>query len=251
MYSTEVFFSSTFLDLRSRRRDLFESTWRMPGTFPRGMENEAAPSSGLLEHCMRMVSQCQIYVGMVDSRYGSRCTGPFGSLSLTHHEFIQATQLELYRVVCISKTIQVSEVDDRAGVDALRAEMNLRYPIWFNKRNPMELVSQVMAALARAREEVNSRAYLFLELDRARLEPASEQLRVRRILAHAAGYKDASHFWLTPHYFKGPNVTVCPCCLPSRARDILLKDQNWYSDGILHFCADDGQLPSLPQRVVT
>lgn len=90
--SVSVFVSSTFSDLQPYRSAVRDALHRL-GSVVRGMEFFGALPDTPRDECLRIVSSCQIYVGIVGMRYGS--VDAESGKSFTHLEYEEAIRSKL------------------------------------------------------------------------------------------------------------------------------------------------------------
>jgi hypothetical protein len=93
-----IYVSSTFVDLREHRAKVIE-TLRQLGHEVVAMENYVAEDQIPLETCVRDVSSCEIYIGIFGWRYGFIPDGNQTGLSITEHEYRQAEQQHIPRLI--------------------------------------------------------------------------------------------------------------------------------------------------------
>jgi hypothetical protein len=70
MSADSVFISSTYKDLKDRRREVWDALKQFNVTV-RGMEEFGARTAGALETCLAEVEQSEVYVGIIAYRLGS------------------------------------------------------------------------------------------------------------------------------------------------------------------------------------
>src|ERR1044072_4783304 len=94
----KIYVSSTFIDLREHRARVIE-TLRQLGHDIVAMENYVSEDQIPLEKCLGDVSSCEIYVGIFGWRYGFIPDDDQLGLSITEHEYRQAEQQRIPRLV--------------------------------------------------------------------------------------------------------------------------------------------------------
>ena len=149
---TRVYISSSYSDLVECREAAARAVRRLR-LEPINMENYTASDRRPLDVCLRDVRGCDLFVGIVGRRYGSRAPG--SDLSFTHHEFEEAVRND---IPCLIFLLDVDaewegESDaDPTAIDAFRSDLSERKLVqWF--RDARDLETSVTAALSNARDE--------------------------------------------------------------------------------------------------
>jgi len=109
--SFNVFVSSTYRDLKEERKKVIEAIGKVCNAI--GMEKFLPDEKSTLEVCLENLKKCDIYVGIIGSRYGSivpenqlkevegKNYEKYKGLSFTHYELRKAGELEIPRAVFI------------------------------------------------------------------------------------------------------------------------------------------------------
>jgi len=146
------------LDLKETREAVLKSFEKMPWVKAIAMETQNPADKKIIPRCLEMIEECQIYVGLVGSGYGSRFNfGPGTPLAATEIEFDYATSLELYRIVIFS-TAPAGEVDDAAAVEAFKRKIGedcCAGNADFTK--PADVANQIVLALAELWDSMKGR----------------------------------------------------------------------------------------------
>ena len=140
----KVFLSSTFRDLRDEREIVWKAVDEV--CYAIGMERFPADEKCSLEVCLENLEECNIYVGIIGSRYGSiipedqlrKVEGEnaekYRGLSFTHYEFRKAGELGIPRAVFIMS----GEAADNRVVE-FRKEIEASFsPNYFSSLNELK-----------------------------------------------------------------------------------------------------------------
>lgn len=215
---------------------------------------------GLVQECCRRVGACPIFLLLIDWRYGDRQK----DLSLTHHEFRRAQELEHYCIVLETPDGENhAKVDDSIGLKSIRHEALQCAPAYFKRSKMSDFDKKLRRALELAERRVDGRGTLYLRTHPAKIQPPSEQLRIRSIMAQAAEDRAAGHdlaypayFWIQPmHPVREPfGILPCECLLPLHFAEILDHKFNdglrnsWYQDEIVFFHKEGEREPDWSCR---
>jgi Domain of unknown function (DUF4062) len=117
-----VFVGSTFADLQLYRRAVRDALAQLEAIV-RGMEHFGSKPGCPVDECLRVVSSCQVYIGIFAMRYGSIPDGY--DQSMTHLEYDAAQRLELPSLIYIideeNQPILPKHVETGPGAEKLRA----------------------------------------------------------------------------------------------------------------------------------
>jgi len=146
-----VFVSSTYRDLKEEREKVIEAIEKVCKAI--GMEKFLPDEKSTLEVCLENLKKCDIYVGIIGSRYGSivpenqlkevegKNYEKYKGLSFTHYEFRKAGELGIPRAVFI-----VNEESKEDEINKFKKEIeDSIFPSYFN--NLDELSEKVESLL--------------------------------------------------------------------------------------------------------
>lgn len=94
----KIYISSTYEDLREQRRTAHDAVLTMEHQ-PVGMEHYTASDERPLDRCLKDVSDCQGYIGIIARRYGF--VPPGYDKSITQLEYERATELGIPRLIFV------------------------------------------------------------------------------------------------------------------------------------------------------
>src|SRR5258706_11546912 len=87
-----------------------------------GMEHFGSKSGTPVNECLRVISSCQVYIGIFGMRYGSVPEGY--ELSMIHLEYEEAQRCKLFSLIYIldenAQPILPKHVETGSGAEALR-----------------------------------------------------------------------------------------------------------------------------------
>lgn len=130
-----IFVGSTFTDMQLYRRAVREALAQLE-TIVRGMEQFGSKPGGPVDECLRIVSSCDVYVGLFGMRYG---TVPEGhEKSMTHLEYDEAQRCKLPSLIYIideeNQPVLPKDIEFGPGADKLallKAELKKRHVVSF------------------------------------------------------------------------------------------------------------------------
>ena len=97
-----VFVSSVFEAIKRDREAIIMKIDGLDDCTPVAMERMGARAGNTLEECLAAVRECDIFLGIIGPRYGSRPeTGPETRLSYTEYEFGEAEKFNIPRLMFI------------------------------------------------------------------------------------------------------------------------------------------------------
>ncbi|WP_328399511.1 DUF4062 domain-containing protein [Nocardia sp. NBC_00403] len=127
------------------------------GLRPVDMSHFAASSDVPAEYCERRVRECDVYLGLIGFRYGSRVPGTAEDLSYTELEFAAATRARIPRIIFVlheDAPIPVRLLDrDRDDIDAFRYRLQHAGLIVRKFESAQDLGAAVLHALFERQNE--------------------------------------------------------------------------------------------------
>jgi len=162
-----TFLSSTYLDLREHRAEICLQLLRLEWPKVYCMEYVVAQPGDPLTHCLNMVQDSQIYVGLVGSHYGTVIQDETsGSLSMTEREYEHAKRLKLYRIVLLEHGGN-NEDEDNNSVLLEEFKSKIKQECWVRHfGTPTDAALEVVLALTTQMNKMNGR--MWVEVDRPR-----------------------------------------------------------------------------------
>jgi hypothetical protein len=130
-----IFVGSTFTDMQLYRRAVRDALAQLE-TVVRGMEQFGSKPGGPVDECLRIVSSCNVYVGLFGMRYG---TVPEGhEKSMTHLEYDEAQRCKMPSLIYVvdeeNQPVLPRDIEFGPGADKLallKAELKKRHVVSF------------------------------------------------------------------------------------------------------------------------